>query len=78
MRRWETLTALAAVVLASIGSIRAVRGHVALTVVAVALILVVGIARLLEARKGAANDESVFDAAGRAQKIRDARGKRRD
>ncbi len=77
MRRWETLTALAAVVLASLGGIPHMPFRVALTAAAVALITLVGIARLIAALPRKAKQSSSFDAAERAKMIRDARNKRR-
>ena len=76
MRRWETFTALAAVVLASIGSIPHVPFRVALTVAAVMLIAIVGISRLIAALPGKAKESTSFDPAERAKMIRDARNKR--
>jgi choline-glycine betaine transporter len=78
MRRWETLTALAAVVLASVGSIPAVPFRVALTAIAVVLVLIVGISRLIAALpKKTRQTPSSFDPAARAKMIRDARSKRK-
>ena len=77
MRSWETLTALAAVVLASAGAISAVPFHVALTVAAVVLIAIVGISRLLAALPRKAKQSRVSDPGERAKMIREARSKRR-
>ena len=78
MRRWETLTALAAVALASLGSIRFIPGHTALTIVAVVLIATVGVSRLMRAlAKKNERPASSFDPAQRARMIRERRGKPR-
>jgi hypothetical protein len=77
MRRWETLTALAAVILASLGSIRAIPGHFVLTMFAVVLIAIVGLSRLLEAMKTKPKSDGSFDPAERAKMIREQRTKRR-
>jgi hypothetical protein len=77
MRKWETLTALAAVVLASIGSIRQIPWHAALTGAAVVLILIVGISILIERLSRKTQPPSSFDAAERARKIRERRSKPR-
>jgi len=77
MRRWETLTALAAVVLASVGSIPHVRFRVVLTAAAVVLITVVGISRLVTALHAKSKQPAAFDPAQRARMIREERSKRR-
>lgn len=76
MRRWETLTALAAVVLASAGSIPAVPFRGVLTAGAVAFIAIVGISRLIAAFPKKAKQSQSFDPAERAKMIREARSKR--
>ncbi len=70
MRRWETLTAIAAVICAVVGSTR-LPEHVAFTYLAFALIGAVALARLRAAltRKPPADT----DAAERARRIRDRR-----
>ena len=77
MRKWETLTALAAVVLASVGSMPHVPFRLGLTLVAVALIAIVGISRILAALKKNSQPSTSFDPGERARMIREARGKRR-
>ncbi len=76
MRRWETLTALAAVVLASIGSIPAVPFRYALTGAAVVSILLVGGSRLYVALRSGPKTPAAFDAAQRAREIRAKRDRR--
>lgn len=77
MRKWETLTALAAVVLASVGSIPHVPFRVALTVLAVVLITLVGISRLIATLNAKAKGPAAFDPSERARMIREERSKRR-
>lgn len=77
MRRWETFTALAAVVLASLGSIPHVPFRFGLTLIAVALIAVVGLSRVITALKRTPKDSASFDPAARARTIREERSKRR-
>ena len=77
MRRWETLTALAAVVLASLGSIPGLPFRYVVTAIAVVLISVVGAARLKAALRTPPREKNAFDAADRARRIRDARDRRR-
>ncbi len=74
MRRWETLTALAAVILASAGALP-IRGRLALTLAGVLLIAVVGASRLAAGLSKTGN-RSGSDAAQRAQRIRDERERR--
>ena len=77
MRRWQTLSALAAVALASIGSIRAVPMHGMMTAFAIVVLAIVGLSLLLEAVKGRPKSTSGFNAGERARMIRERRGKRR-
>jgi hypothetical protein len=70
MRRWETLTAIAGVVCAVVGSTR-LPDHTAFTYLAIALIVVVGAARLQAALAKKAPAPS--DAAERARRIREQR-----
>ena len=76
MRRWETFAALAAVVLASIGSIPRVPDRLALTLAAVVLITAVGISRLVAVLARKPKQSSSFDPAERARMIREQRDKR--
>lgn len=78
MRRWETFTALAAVVAASLGSLPHVPGRLTLTIIAVVLIVIVGVSRLLEALKAKPKAPPSFDPAERARSIRERRGKTRE
>jgi hypothetical protein len=77
MRRWETFAALAAVVLASIGSIPRVPFRLAFTLVALALITAVGVSRLATALSRKPKQSLPFDPAERARVIREKRTKRR-
>jgi len=77
MRRWETFTALAAVVLASVGSLPHLPGRLALTTIAVVLISIVGIARLTETLKGKSKQPAASDPGERAKMIREQRNKRK-
>ena len=74
MRRWETLTALTAVIAASLGALP-VPGHYVLTLVGVALVLVVAFSRLREMLKGVTH-KPPSDAAERAARIREERERR--
>ncbi len=77
MRRWETLSALAAVVLASVGSIPRVPFRAMLTGGAVVLITVVGISRVAAALNAKPKPPASFDPGQRARMIREERSKRR-
>jgi multisubunit Na+/H+ antiporter MnhG subunit len=76
MPRWETYLALLAVILACLGTIHFVPGHVALTAVAIVLLAIVAGSRLLAALRGRASAQP-NDAAERARKIREARDRQR-
>ncbi len=69
--------ALAAVVLASVGSMPHVPFRFGLTLIAVALIAIVGISRVLAALRRKSNSSPSLDPGERARMIREARGKRR-
>lgn len=73
MRRWETLAALAAVVVASLGALP-FPGHALCTFAGIALILLVGVSRLLASLVRRAPPAS--DAAERAARIREQRHRR--
>lgn len=73
MRRWETFTALGAVVLASVGSLRMVPWHNLATIAAVVLILGVGASRMAAALSREENNADGFDPAERAKQIRERR-----
>ncbi len=76
MRRWETLAALAAVILANLAALP-IPGRLIAALVAVVLILVVGIVqvrRLLTHRRIL----PAFDPAERARQIREQRARDRD
>ena len=73
MRRWESLVAILAVVLASVAA-SPVRSRLLFALAAVALLAVVGTSRLRAAMQSAPAKD---DAAVRAQRIRDSRGPRR-
>ena len=77
MRRWETLTALAAVVLASVGSLPHLPGRLAVTGLAVVLISIVGISRLSESLKRKEKRPDAFDPGERARLIREQRDTRK-
>lgn len=74
MRRWETLTALAAVIAASLGALPIPERNL-FTLAGVALILVVAVSRL-RAAIGGAKRKPPSDAAERAARIRAQRGRR--
>ena len=71
MRRWETLTALAAVIFATLGSIPTSYRYV-FTALAVVMIAIVGLSRLLAALARKKPKEG-FDPAERAREIREQR-----
>lgn len=71
MRRWETLTALAAVIFATLGSIKTSYQY-ALAAVAVVLISLVGFSRLITAF-GTVKKPDGFDPAEQAKRIREQR-----
>lgn len=73
MRRWETLTALAAVVCALVGSMHFAL-HAGFTYGAIALLGVVALSRLHAALAKRGSAES--DAAARARRIREQRKQR--
>lgn len=74
MRRWETLVALLAVILASVAALE-VPGRIYFALVAIFLIAVVGTLRMRAAIAGrAASGDS--SAADRAERIRDERERR--
>lgn len=75
MRRWETFTALAAVVLASVGSFPHLKGRLFFTAAAVVLIAIVGLSRLMDALKGRQKKPPAFDPGERAKLIRAQREK---
>ncbi len=70
MRRWENLTALAGVVCAVLGASK-IPGKTTFTIVAIALIAIVGISRLREALLKRRPAET--DAMARARRIREQR-----
>jgi hypothetical protein len=74
MRRWETLVALAAVIVASAGALP-IPGRLYYTGCGVFMIAVVGLARLA-ARLSAAGTNEPSDAHERAQRIRESRRRR--
>lgn len=74
MRRWETLTALGAVVLATLGSIPTSYRFV-FTALAVVLIVIVGVSQLLAALQKRRPKDG-FDPAELARKIREDRHRR--
>lgn len=73
MRRWETFIALAAVVLASVGSLRMVPWHHLATIAAVVLILAVGASRIAAALSREEQKVRGFDPSERAKQIRERR-----
>lgn len=74
MKRWETLAALAAVILASLGALP-LAGRLWFTVAGVLLVVAVGASRLAASlRGGGARPRS--DAAERAERIRALRRRR--
>lgn len=76
MRRWETLTALGAVVAASLGALP-IPGRLAYTIVAFAAITIVGAARLRAAlRARGASRHAGVDKAALARRIREERTRR--
>ena len=74
MRRWQTLTALAAVICATFGSIKTSYQYV-LVALAVVLIVLVGLSMLI-ASLNKATPKDGFDPAERAKEIRDQRHRR--
>ncbi len=76
MRRWETLTALVAVMCAILGASR-VPGHAILTAAGMTLIAIVAASRLREIVRGL-NARVPSDAAERAKRIRAERERRLD
>ncbi|MHB8178664.1 MAG: hypothetical protein ACYDA5_03815 [Vulcanimicrobiaceae bacterium] len=72
MRRWETLTALAAVIFASAAALPW-RGRLPSAVIAIVLIVVVGLSRLRSVRR---SRKPVFDAYERARRIHEERDRR--
>lgn len=74
MRRWETLTALAAVIFATLGSIKTSYQYI-LIAFAVVLILLVGVSRLIAAFSTVKKSEG-FDPAEQAKRIREQRHRR--
>lgn len=75
MSRAETLTALAAVVLASLAALQ-IPGRIVFALVAIALLMAVGALRLRAALTERKQPRSGFDAADRARRIREEREKR--
>jgi len=73
MQRWETLMALAAVVIASIGALH-VPGRTFCTFAALVLLAIVGGSRLFAAMSR--RKPPLSDAAERAQRIREQRRRR--
>ena len=74
MKRWETWTALVAVVLASAASFP-VPGRLMFAAIAVMLLVVVGVSRLRSARANPKRSAS-FDSVSQAERIREARRSR--
>jgi hypothetical protein len=74
MKRWETLTALLAVILASASSLPTPQ-RLPLAIVAVALLVLVAVSRWQTARK-AGKPTASFDSVARAERIREARRSR--
>jgi multisubunit Na+/H+ antiporter MnhG subunit len=75
MRRFETLLALLAVVLASLSALP-IPGRILLALCAIFLIALVGSLRLRAAIKAKSAPPSRFDAAARAEQIREERRRR--
>ncbi len=75
MRRWETFTALAAVVLASASALH-IHDRLFFALLAIVLIAVVGMSRLRASFVQRRGQESSFDAESRARRIREQRNKR--
>ena len=73
MRRWESLLAILAVVLASVAA-SPVRSRLLFALAAMLLLAVVGVSRL---RAAMSSPPVESDAAARAQRIRESRGPRR-
>ena len=71
MRRWETLTAIAAFIFATLGSIKTSYQYV-LIAFAIVLIVLVGLSRLMAAF-AREEPKDGFDPAERAKEIRDRR-----
>ncbi|MHB8140406.1 MAG: hypothetical protein ACYDHD_04000 [Vulcanimicrobiaceae bacterium] len=72
MRRWETLTALAAVIFASVAALPW-RGRLPSAVIAIVLIAIVGLSRLRSVRR---SRKPMFDAYERARRIHEERDRR--
>jgi flagellar biosynthesis component FlhA len=73
MTRWETYLALAGVILACLGAIPSLPGHVVCTAVAVVLLVIVAGTRLAAALQRKQKPVDDFDPAERARKIRESR-----
>ncbi|MHB8146655.1 MAG: hypothetical protein ACYDGM_05245 [Vulcanimicrobiaceae bacterium] len=76
MRRWETLVALLAVILASLAAMR-VPGQLGFALVAIALIAFVGLSRIRAGMVQRPRHDR-FDATERARRIREERNDRFD
>jgi hypothetical protein len=76
MRRWETLTALLAVILASASALP-VRSHLFFAFAAIALLAVVGVSRLRASLVERGGTGDAFDAAHRARLMREKRNRPR-
>jgi len=76
VRRWETFTALSAVVLASVSELP-IRSRLFFAFAAIVLIVIVFISRLRSAISGRKPPQHGFDAAARAERIREQRGERK-
>ncbi len=74
MSKWETWVALLAVILASLAAL-AIRGRLVFAMGAIALILLVGLARI-RSGLGARRRPSAADPGERAERIRQARDRR--
>ncbi|MDQ2866284.1 MAG: hypothetical protein M3R51_08660 [Candidatus Eremiobacteraeota bacterium] len=76
MRRWETLLSLLAVILASVAAVP-IEPRLYFAMAAIALLAIVGAARIRSAVLGRTPRPEIADAASRARQIRLQRGRRR-
>jgi len=77
VRRFETLTALAAVVLASLAALQ-IPGRILFAVAAVVLLIAVATSRLRASLEGRKTPRAGFDPAERARQIQQQRSKKFD
>jgi uncharacterized membrane protein len=75
MRRFETLLALVAVVLASLAALQ-IRGRLLFALAAVVLLLFVGLSRMRASMTAKKKPKAGFDAYDRAERIREERDRR--